>query len=146
VIALLCRKRSTGSLDATPELHRHRPRLQPVLFEEAPRAALATDAQDGFDCARMVIERYLAARDDVTLPDSAIAEPLVVEAFEGSRADSRSTRAQAFRPNVSPMRPRQCSCATSLRPKLSALDRCEERSRAARGSPSLPGQDATGLL
>jgi AcrR family transcriptional regulator len=72
-------------MDALVELHRHRPRLHRVLFEEAPRPAPLRQAlTQASDAAADAIAAYLRQRPEVTVPDVHIAAQLVVGVAEST--------------------------------------------------------------
>ncbi len=72
-------------LGALLELHRDRPGLHRVLFEEAPRpAALRRRLEDVASGATEALARYLASRAEVTADDPHLAAALVVQVMEAT--------------------------------------------------------------
>jgi AcrR family transcriptional regulator len=65
------------------ELHRHRPTLHRVLFEEAPRPQpLRNRLEYIFDLASTALASYLASQPEVTVTDAHLAAQLVVQSIE----------------------------------------------------------------
>jgi AcrR family transcriptional regulator len=70
-------------VQALLELHRQRPNLHRVLFEEAPRPPQLRDRlQRIFDLATVAFARYLDCRPEVTVADTRIAAELAVQSVE----------------------------------------------------------------
>jgi len=69
--------------DSLLELHRHRPNLHRVLFEEAPRPpSLRARLDATFDAAADSLAAYLALRPELAICDRRLAAELVVQALE----------------------------------------------------------------
>ena len=72
-------------MHALLELHRHRPRLHRVLFEEAPRPGhLRHDLDAAANAATETVAEYLRRQPDVTVPDVHTAAQLVVSVAEST--------------------------------------------------------------
>jgi AcrR family transcriptional regulator len=70
-------------LAALLELHRQRPTLHRVLFEEAPRPPQLRDRLErAFEDASAALAGYLASRPEVTVTDIPVAAQLVVQSLE----------------------------------------------------------------
>jgi AcrR family transcriptional regulator len=70
-------------LGALLELHRHRPALHRILFEEAPRPPQLRDRFESvFELASAALARYLASQPEVTVTEVRLAAELVVQSVE----------------------------------------------------------------
>jgi AcrR family transcriptional regulator len=77
------REALTGLVGAMVELHRHRPALHRVLFEEAPRPPQLQARFDEVAAAGSdAIAAYLRASPEVVLPDPDLAARLTVQVVE----------------------------------------------------------------
>lgn len=79
------REALTGLVTAMAELHRHRPALHRVLFEEAPRPArLRARLEQVQQGAVTAVADYLRQADEVETADPLLAAQLVVTVVEAT--------------------------------------------------------------